>query len=100
MTHILEIVRLRLVEGTSDTDFLAAAKGTEPVVAKAPGFCNRRLTKGEDGFWTDVIEWTSMENAKGATDTVMPTPELAPFGALIDGESVEMRHETIEMKLE
>ena len=100
MTHILEIVRFRLVEGTSETDFVRAAKGTEPVVAKAAGFCNRRLTKGEDGFWTDVIEWPSMENAKGATDTVMPTPELAPFGALIDGESVEMRHETIEMKLE
>ena len=100
MTHILEIVRFRLVEGTSETDFVRAAKGTEPVVAKAAGFCNRRLTKGEDGFWTDVIEWTSMDDAKGAMDAGMPTPEFALFGALIDGSSVEMRPETKEKTLE
>jgi len=97
MTHVLEFARFRLVDGADEALFLAAARATEQVVTQASGFTDRRLTKSEDGFWTDVVEWTSLDAAQNATAEVMKAPEFAAFGAFIDESSLTMRHEPIAL---
>jgi hypothetical protein len=72
---VMEIVTFRLTPGTSDADFIAAAKGTEGMVAAQPGFIRRSLLRDEAGVWTLMVD-----------------PAFAPFGAAIDMTSLNMRH--------
>jgi hypothetical protein len=89
---VMEIVTFRLTPGTSDADFIAAAKGTERMVAAQPGFIRRSLLRDEAGVWTDTVEWQSLAQAHAAAETLMVDPAFAPFGAAIDMTSLNMRH--------
>ena len=63
---VAEIVTFRLAGGVTEAVFLDAARATEPIVRAAPGFLARRLTRGEDGFWTDCVEWSGRAEAEAA----------------------------------
>ena len=97
---VLEIVSFRLVDGSDEAAFLSAARGTEDMLRQRGSLKRRYLVKSEDGRWTDVIEWTSMEEALAAAEDVMSEPDFAPFGAMIDGATVDMRHATIRFRME
>jgi hypothetical protein len=92
---VLEIVSFRLVAGTTDAAFLAAAKGTATALQAQPGFVRRSLTRAEDGIWTDHVLWSSQPAAMSAAEAMMAEPAFAPFMALIDGPTVQMRHEPV-----
>jgi len=98
--QIAEIVTFRLKDGVEMDRFLEDAKTTEDVLATVPGYVRRHLSMGEDGSWTDLILWTSMDSAKQAAKSVVEHPDFAPFGSAIQGESVVMRHEKIELNME
>jgi hypothetical protein len=89
---VMEIVTFRLIPGTTDADFLAAAKGTEAMVATQPGFIRRSLLRDEAGQWTDTVEWQSLGAAHAAANVLMADPAFAPFGGAIDMSSLSMRH--------
>jgi hypothetical protein len=97
---VTEIVTFRLAPGITDTAFLDAARGTGALVAAAPGFVSRRLSRGEDGTWTDHVEWASMDQAVAAARTVMADPAALPFLRAIDPESIAMRHEALLMRMD
>ena len=97
---VLEIVTFRLIEGTDEIAFLDAAQRTEAMLRARGSLKRRYLVKNDNGLWTDVIEWTSMEDALAAAEAVMSSPDFAPFGAMIDGETVEMRHATIRWRMD
>ena len=99
-TPVLEIVTFRTVEGTDTEQFLNAARTTEAMLRERGSLIRRFLTLDESGVWTDVIEWTSMDEAIGAAEAVMQHPDFAPFGSMIDGETVEMRHAPIFWRME
>ena len=97
---VLEIVTFRLAGGTDPKTFLKAAAGTEAVLRDQGALIRRILTVDADGLWTDVVEWTSMEEALAAAETVTQHPDFAPFGAMIDGASVNMRHAHIRWRMD
>ena len=97
---VLEIVSFRLVEGTDQADFLNAAHGTEAILREQGALTRRFLTVDETGLWTDVVEWTSMNAALTAAETVVTHPDFAPFGSMIDGDTVDMRHAHILWRME
>jgi hypothetical protein len=92
---VAEIVTFRLAPGTTEPAFLAAARATGPLLAGAPGFVSRRLSKGADGRWTDHVAWASHAEAEAAAERILSDPAAAPFLAAIDPASIEMRHEAL-----
>ena len=92
---VAEIVTFRLAEGIGETQFLDAARGTEVFVRAAPGFIARRLSRGDDGRWTDYVEWDSLASAQAAAARIMAEPGAADFIGAIDPESIDMRHEAL-----
>ena len=99
-THALEIVTFRIADGTQASAFAAAAGALEPLLKAQPGFVSRRLGVDERGLWTDVVEWRSMPEALLAAETLVREAAFAPFAAMIDTASVEMRHATLQHRLE
>ena len=91
----IELVTFRLIPGTDRAAFLANARRTEAVVRRQPGFQARMLTEGADGTWSDIVTWASHANAMAAASVIMSDPDFAPFGAMIDGPSVQMTHSTL-----
>ncbi len=96
---VAEIVTFRLSEGADPAAFVAAADGMSPFLHGTGAVLTRTLSTDETGVWTDHITWTSMGAAKSAAAAMMEQPEAAPFMALIDPETVEMRHATIRFAL-
>jgi hypothetical protein len=97
---VIEYVTFTLVPGTTESGFLAAARGTEALVRRQPGFVSRRLSQGADGRWTDAVTWPSLTEAEAAPAAVMADHDFQPFMALIDGPSAQMRHETLALTLD
>jgi hypothetical protein len=89
---IAEIVSFRLLPDTDETAFLAAARATGAPVSARPGFLRRSLSRGDDGLWTDYVEWRDLASAQAAAEAVVSLPEFAAFVAAIDPSEVTMRH--------
>ena len=47
-----------------------------------------------------MIEWASMDEALAAAEAVMQHPDFAPFGSMIDPDTVELRHAPILWRME
>jgi len=92
---VAEIVTFRLVDGADSAAFIQSAEGMKPFLDSTGAVLSRTLSADEDGLWTDHIVWTSMAAAKTAAAQVMSRPEAAPFMALVDPDSVTMRHAPI-----
>ncbi len=92
---VLEVVTFRLVAGPTQDQFLAAAHATDSPLRRQPGFLSRRLTLAEDGTWTDLVTWASLPQAKAAATAMMAEPAFQPFMAMIDMDTVQMRHDSI-----
>lgn len=97
---VAEIVTFRLRPGTDPAAFLAAAAATASAVRAAPGFLRRSLTEDGAGGWTDRVEWASRAEAEAAAAQVMADPAFAPFAALIDMDTMAMRHEPIRWRMD
>ncbi len=97
---VLEHVSFRLLDGTDPSDFLNAAHATEALLRERGALIRRYLVREDDGVWRDIIEWTSMDEALAAAEAVMQAPDFAPFAAMIDPKSVEMRHTPILWQME
>lgn len=97
---VLEIVTFRLKSDVNEPEFLKAAAGTEKMLRDRGALVRRYLVRDESGLWSDVIEWTSMAAALSAAEAVMQHPDFAPFGGMIDGPTVEMRHAPIRWRMD
>jgi len=96
---VAEIVTFRLAEGADAQDFVAAAGQMTPFLTRTGAVLSRTLSADENGLWTDHITWTSMEAAKSAAEALMSQPQAEPFMALIDPDTVEMRHAPIAFSM-
>lgn len=99
-TSVLETVTFRLFPAADPGAFLAAAHDTAPALRRQPGFVARRLVLGGDGLWTDHVEWADGAAAQAAAQAVMADPAFAPFMALIDPATVDMRHAPILWRMD
>ena len=89
----VEVVTFRLVAG-------ADAAVTEVPLRGQPGFLRRRLVQSADGTWTDWVEWRDMPSAQAAAEAMMAAPAFGPFMALIDPDSVVMRHDMLTFAMD
>jgi hypothetical protein len=94
-TAVVEVVGFRLIAGCDPARFAKAARGTETQLRNMAGFRRRRLVQAGDGMWTDWVEWTDLDAAHAAAQSVVAAPEFAPFLAMIDPDSVTMRHDAV-----
>jgi hypothetical protein len=92
---VAEIVTFRLIDGGNPIAFSAAANGMAPFLNSTGAVLSRTLSVDETGLWTDHITWTSLQAARSAASQMMEQPAAPPFIALIDPDSVEMRHAPI-----
>ena len=99
-TPVLEIVTFRTADGADETAFLEAARGTEAMLRDRGSLVRRVLTKADDGTWTDVVEWKSMDEALSAAKAVLQEPSFMPFMSMIDPESVSMSHAPILWRMD
>lgn len=97
---VAEIVTFRLVEGADPAAFVAAAEAMTPFLRRSGAVLSRTLSADEDGLWIDHVTWTSMTAALAAAQTMMAQPEAGPFMALVDPDTVEMRHAPIRLQME
>ncbi len=93
--QIVEVVTFRLMDGVKPEAFAKAAAAIKPFLDATGAVTARTLSRAEDGTWTDHIRWTTLEQAKTAAEEIFARPEAAPLMAMIDPESVELKHAPI-----
>ena len=96
---VMEIVSFRLNQGVNANDFRAAASAIDTLLQTRGTASARTLVVDEDGLWTDIVEWTSMAEATSAAEELVKDPLFAPLGAMIDGESVSLRHAPVQHRM-
>ncbi len=52
---------------TTDDQFLKAAHTIQPTIEMQDGFVDRELFRTEDGWWIDLLRWTTKEAADNAS---------------------------------
>lgn len=86
-----ELVRFRAATGVTPAQMQAHWRGSLDWTRRQPGFVDRRLMCDDQGEWTDLVEWESLEAARSAQNAFNPAdPELAAIVAAIDMASVSM----------
>lgn len=95
--HILEIVHFKTTPNASAETFAEAASQMESWLASQPGFVQRRLALGDDGVWTDCVEWRDMAAAQDAASGIGSAPQAKAMLALIAMDSVSMKHASIRL---
>ena len=91
-TRTIEVVMFRAQPGVSDAQILEAADVLQRDVEEFGGYISRRLLKSEDGQWLDIVDWTSLDEARQAGEAIMQRPSAQRFDALVDAESVKVFH--------
>ncbi len=97
-TAVAEIVTFRLTEGSDPAAFKAAADAMSPLLRATGKALARSLSCDPDGLWTDYILWSDLASAQAAANALMADPVAAPFGEMIDGPSVVMRHADVSLQ--
>ena len=88
----VEVLLFQAKPGISDAQILAAADALQRDVAGFPAFIRRRLLKGDDGQWLDLVDWASLDEARQASAAIMQRPSAHAFDALVDGASIHAFH--------
>jgi len=100
MTTTAEIVTFRLNSGATHTQFLDAMHRMQPFVDRHGGILGRTLSCDADGIWTDHVLWDSLEAAQELAAAFMTAPETEMARALVDADTVQMRHATVHLSRE
>lgn len=100
MTPTAEIVTFRLTRDATPAQFLDAMRQMQPFVDRHGGMLGRTLSCDADGLWTDHVIWDSPEAAQALAAAFMTAPETEAARALIDPETVVMRHAPILLQTE
>ncbi|MDN3638082.1 hypothetical protein QWY82_04575 [Simiduia curdlanivorans] len=95
MSDVIEIVQFETKKGVQATDFIRAAEPIGSWVMAQPGFRYRSLSQDEQGLWRDVVYWSSMENAKKASDAFMRDNAQSDFMVMIEESSLVMNHSRV-----
>lgn len=97
--HVMEIVSFRLKTGTDTEAFRQAAQAIDALLSYRGTAVSRSLVVDDDDVWTDMIEWTSMDEAKAAAEELVKDPLFAPLGAMIDETTINMRHAPVQHQM-
>lgn len=90
LKHIVELVRWRSIEGTTDMQMTEAVNGILPDLKSLPGFVSQTLYKDDDGQWTDLYVWDTRKNAVASNDLMSNKPSFIKLMELIDITTVSI----------
>ncbi len=94
---VIEIVRLRPAAGVTEGEFLAASDRFElDYMKKRPGFVRRSLLRGDSGDWAVLVDWATLADAEASMDAFPHDPASAPFNAVLDPGTFEMKRFSVE----
>lgn len=88
----VEMVMFRPQEKVSNDELLKAMTATNKIVKNFDGFIHRSTSINDDGGFLDVVYWESKEEALEAAAKVQKIPEVMKNFALIDPNSIKMKH--------
>jgi len=89
---IIEMVTFKANANTTPEQLAATGPDMSAFLAEQSGFIYRSLSVDEDGTWHDIIYWETMADAKTAGENFMQHPAGQSMMALIDTQSIRMRH--------
>ena len=92
MQSLIELVSFKLINNTDETALNDLQPEMNEWIKQQTGFYYRTLVKDTDGSFLDIIHWASLEDAKKAGELIMQQPFMQQMMALIDKQSVNMRH--------
>lgn len=93
MQHdVIEQVQFRARNPEADRRMAEAAWAAQAAIEQLPGYVGRQFGRSDDGDWVDLVRWKSMQHARDAAASAGREPAIAAFFALIDMDSVQMRH--------
>lgn len=95
---VLEIVWFRLQAGADPSAFVQAARQTETLLRRCPGFVRRMLVEDQN-LWGDLVEWRDRASAMAAAETVLQDAAFAPFIAMIDPGTLRLGHHAIRARM-
>jgi hypothetical protein len=95
--QMIETVTFRLKDGVTDTDFMTVARGLDGYLDRCPGLCARTLSRDETGLWREDYVWASEADNAAADSGFRTAPEAQAFMALVDHDSVTMRHAPVSL---
>jgi hypothetical protein len=93
--QVAEIVTFKLAKGVSDEDFVTLSQASEAFVRSQSGFVHRRLSRGEDGSWTDYVIWQDIETAQRVAEEFHQQAFCGALMQAIAPDSASMRHEEV-----
>lgn len=93
--QILEIASFLLAPGVSEQQFEAALGESERFLAMQPGFLFRRLSRGADHRWSDMVLWRDQTSATLGAEAFEQHACAAAMLPCLDLASLSMRHETL-----
>jgi len=88
----VEMVSYRLKAGITNHQVNATHLGVNQLLQQQPGFYYRSLSCDETGQWFDIAYWKDMNCAKLAGDAFMGSSAGQALIALIDSDTMTMRH--------
>jgi hypothetical protein len=92
---VLEIVTFKLASGVSEDAFLKAGEAAVTFMKNRKGFISRRLSRNNDGTYTDHVTWASLDAAKESMDASMSEASLGAFMQSIDPATMRIEHQAI-----
>ncbi|MEB3369801.1 hypothetical protein [Saccharopolyspora mangrovi] len=89
--HLVEFVHIRVHDGQEEEFLASRPRAVADVAAAIPGFISAPvIAKGDDGLWTDVWIYDSLEQAEAANAKAADLPGFTRMAAVSDVVSVDM----------
>lgn len=92
MNSCIELVSFRLTANADPQSFKHMQPQLNQWLQKQKGFYYRTLVKEESEEYLDIVHWASESEAKTAAEKLMQQDFFHKIMAMIDENSVKMRH--------
>ena len=92
MNSTIELVSFKLKVDADEKLFKEIQPQLNSWVKRQKGFYYRTLIKEENGQFSDIVHWASEDAAKAANEKFMQQDFASAMMALVDADSVKMRH--------
>jgi uncharacterized protein len=90
--EIIKTIRYSLATGVNDADFLKASTELVDELRSLNGFLGRRLLRGDDGSWDDVVHWRTRADADRSENEISALACCRACIALMDPDSIVVSH--------
>lgn len=90
-TGAVEVITVRLQEGSDPAGFIAANKALEEsYISQQPGFIAREIGVNEEGEWTIVLHWESAADSEASIAKFESAPGVEEFMSYLDTETMSI----------